>query len=86
MGTVFLVFDAECLLSVMTLAAEIALGDHFHVHLVRSHGHLEYLVMATRALQAVFADVFFVTEHDRQRAPGRERQVSAADLLRECTG
>ena len=80
---VFLVLDVEGLLPVMTFAAEITLVDLAHFHLVRALGHLEYLVMASRALEPFAVHVRFVAEHDRCGILRRERQVSTADFLGE---
>lgn len=78
---VLLVFHIERLLAVMAFAAEIALGQLVHVHLVGALLHLEDRVMAAGALETLFVHVFLMAENDRARIFRRERYVSAADLF-----
>ena len=78
---VFLLFHVKALLPVVALAAEVALGDLAHIHLVGALGHLENLVMAARAFQTLAVDVLFVAENDRRGILGCEGQVSTPDLL-----
>jgi hypothetical protein len=69
------------LLAVVTLAAEIPLGQFAHVHLVGTLGHLEYLVVAAGALDAFAFDMGLMAEGHWIYVLGRELDVSAADLL-----
>jgi hypothetical protein len=72
----------ERLLAVVALSAEVSLGDLAHVHLVRTLGHLEDLVMAARAFDALALDMGVMAEVHRTGILGREFDIPAADLLR----
>jgi hypothetical protein len=82
LAAVFLVLHIEGLLTVVALAAELALGKLGHVHLVGTLLHLEYRVMATGAFQSFFAYVLFMAEDDLAGVFRREDDVAAADLFR----
>ncbi len=64
------ILDIEGLFAVVTPAAEFALGDHVHFHLVRAFRHLEYLIMAFVALEAFPGNMVVVTEKHGLDAPG----------------
>jgi hypothetical protein len=82
--TILLVTHIKRPLAIMTLAAEITLGQFFHVHLVRSLRHLKELIVTIAAAKSFFIYVFFVTEENGPRVLGRERYITTPDLL--CKG
>jgi hypothetical protein len=51
-------------LPVMAFPAEVAPVDPAHIHLVRSLGHLEYLIVTLSALEAFFVHMFIMTKDD----------------------
>ena len=79
---VLLILDVEAFLPVVTLAAEITLGDLAHFHFIRSLGHLEDLVMAPGAFQTLSVHMLIMAEYDWRGVFGREGQVSTANFLR----
>ena len=82
---VLLFLDVEALLPVVTLAAEITLGDLAHIHFVGSLGHLENLVMTPGAFQTLSVHVFLVAENDGRGIFGRKGQISPPDFLGKST-
>jgi hypothetical protein len=80
-GTIFLISHIKGPLAIMAFAAEIALGQFFHVHLVRSLRHLEELIVTIAAAKSFFIYVFFVAEKNGTRTLGRERYIAAPNLL-----
>ncbi len=68
--TAALVLDIETFLTVVAPAAELAFIHFGHIHLIRALGHLKYLVMAGRALEAFLAHMFFMAEMNRCGALG----------------
>jgi hypothetical protein len=81
LGAVFRGLHIEGFLSVVALSTEIPFGELAHVHLVRTLRHLEYLVMAAGALDALVFDMGLMAENYRACVLGRELDVSATDLL-----
>jgi hypothetical protein len=84
-GTILLIDHIKRSLAIMTFAAEITLGQLCHVHLVRSLGHLEELIVTIAAAKSFFIYVFFVAEENGPRILGRERYIAAPNLLRKDT-
>ena len=76
------VLHVEGLAAVVALSAEIALRDLAHFHLVGALRHLEHGVMTARALESLVRDMLLMTEDDRFRALGAERQVASPHLVR----
>jgi hypothetical protein len=80
-GTILLITHIKSPLAIMTFAAEITLGQFFHVHLVRSLLHLEELIVTITAAKSFFIYVLFVAEENGPRILGRESHIAASNLL-----
>jgi len=77
------VLDVKNILSVVAFTAESTFVHLTHRHFVRTLGHLEKLVVAGVAHEAIFTDMRFMAEDDRRCISGREGQISAANHLRK---